>query len=160
MQCLYNYIQKQVRDKVFFLHADKHQNFLQVYFNTLGVKVSYNLILSLLMGMIKHSQRTQINKFAISLQYLKKEVREDKFIFCIYIKFLKVGIILTEMARYVQNSQNRNLVIFLQYLKKTAFVFYCNAKHSDILRGPNHFFFFLILLLTFCLYEQVKDCVK
>ena len=62
--------------KLFFLHADKHPSFLQVYFNTLGVKVSYKLILSLLMGMIKHSQSTQINKFAISLQYLKNEVRE------------------------------------------------------------------------------------
>ena len=70
------YLQKQVRDDVDFLHADKHQSFLQVYFNTLGIKVSYKLILSLLMGMIKHSQSTQINKFAISLQYLKKEVRE------------------------------------------------------------------------------------
>ena len=30
---------------------------------------------SLLMGVIKHSQSTQSNKFAISLQYLKKEVR-------------------------------------------------------------------------------------
>ena len=39
-------------------------------------QVSYKLILSLLMGMIKHSQSTQINKFAISLQYLKKEVKE------------------------------------------------------------------------------------
>ena len=70
------YLQKQVRDEVDFLHADKHQSFLQVYFNTLGIKVSYKLILSLLMGMIKHSRSTQINKFAISLQYLWKEVRE------------------------------------------------------------------------------------
>ena len=62
--------------KLFFLHADKHPNFLQVYFNILGVNVFHKLILSLLMGMIKHSQSTQINKFAISLQYLKKEVRE------------------------------------------------------------------------------------
>ena len=66
------YLQKQVRDEVAFLYADKHPSFLQVYFNTLGVKVSCKLILSLLMGMIKHSQSTQINKFAISLQYLKK----------------------------------------------------------------------------------------
>ena len=70
------YLQKQVRDEVEFLHADKHQNFLQVYFTTLVVKVSYSLVLSLLMDMIKYSQNTQINKFAISLQYLKKEVRE------------------------------------------------------------------------------------
>ena len=61
----------------FFLHADKHQSVLKVYFNTLGVKVSYKLILFLLMDMIKHSQSTQINKFAISVQYLKKEVREE-----------------------------------------------------------------------------------
>ena len=38
-------------------------------------KFPTNLILSLLMGMIKHPQITQSNKFAISLQYLKKDVR-------------------------------------------------------------------------------------
>ena len=61
--------------KLIFLQTDKHQCFLQVNFNTLGIKVSYKVILSLLMGMIKHSLKTQSNKFAISLQYLKKEVR-------------------------------------------------------------------------------------
>ena len=70
------YLQKQIRDEVDFLHGDKHQGFLQVYFNTLGNKVSYKLILSFLIGMIKHSQSTQINKFALSLQYFKKEVSE------------------------------------------------------------------------------------
>ena len=55
------YLQKQVRDEVAFLHADKHPRFLQVYFKTLGVKVPYELILSVLLGMIKHSQSTQIN---------------------------------------------------------------------------------------------------
>ena len=40
----------------------------------LGIKVSYKVIQSLLMGMIKYSQSTQSNKFAMSLQYLKKEV--------------------------------------------------------------------------------------
>ena len=62
--------------KLIFLCADKHQSFLQVDFNTLGIKVSYKVILSLLMGMIKHSQSTQSNKFAKSLQYLKKEIRD------------------------------------------------------------------------------------
>ena len=33
-------------------------------------------MLSLLMGMIKHSQSAQSNKFAISLRYSKKEVRD------------------------------------------------------------------------------------
>ena len=65
-------LKKEIRDEVQFLHADKHQSFLQDDFITLGIKVSYKLILSLLMGMIKHSQSTQINKFALSLKYLKK----------------------------------------------------------------------------------------
>ena len=60
-----------------------------------------------------------------------------------------------EVARHVQTSQNRNLVIFLLYLN--CFLFYCDAKRSDILRKSNHVF---ILLITFCWYEQVKDFVK
>ena len=74
------YLKKEVRDEVDFLHADKHQSFLQVDFNTLSIKVFYKVILSLLMGMIKHSQSTQSNKFAISLQYLKKKLGME-FIF-------------------------------------------------------------------------------
>ena len=69
------YLKKEVRDDVEFLYADKHQSFLQVDFNTLVIKVSYKVILSLLMGSSKHSQSTQSNKFVISLQYLKKDVR-------------------------------------------------------------------------------------
>ena len=44
------YLKKEVRDEVDFLHADKHQSFLQVDFNTLSIKVFYKVILSLLMG--------------------------------------------------------------------------------------------------------------
>ena len=60
------YLKKELRDEVDFLDADKHQSFLQVDFNTFGIKVSYKVILSLLMGMIKHSQSTQSNKFVMS----------------------------------------------------------------------------------------------
>ena len=63
---LLQYLKNEVRDEVDFLHADKHQSFLQVDFNTLNIKVSYNVTLSLLMSMIKHSQSTQSSKFAIS----------------------------------------------------------------------------------------------
>ena len=65
-------VRDEVRDEVNFLHVDKDQKFLQVDFNTLGIKVSYKVILSLLLGMIKYWQSTQSNKFAISLQYFKK----------------------------------------------------------------------------------------
>ena len=62
--------------KLNFLQADKHRNFLQVNFNALCIKVFYEVILSLLKSMIKHSQSTVSTKFATSLQYLKKEVRD------------------------------------------------------------------------------------
>ena len=44
------------KDEVDFFHADRHESFLQVDFNTLDIKVSYKVMLSLLMGMNKHSQ--------------------------------------------------------------------------------------------------------
>ena len=66
------YLKKEVRDEVDFRQVDKHQSFLQVDFNNLGIKVSYEVILSLLIGMIKHSQSAQGDKFAISLQFLKR----------------------------------------------------------------------------------------
>ena len=62
------------------------------------------------MGMIKHSQITQSIKFAISLQYLKKEVRNgghfwhaDK-----RQRFYELVLsFLTEVAIHIQNTQNR-----------------------------------------------------
>ena len=39
------HLKKEVRDEVDFLDADEHQSFLQVDFNTLGIKVSYKGIL-------------------------------------------------------------------------------------------------------------------
>ena len=49
----------------------------KVDFNTLNIKVFYKVMLSLLMGMIKHSQITPCNKFAIFLQYLQKEFSDE-----------------------------------------------------------------------------------
>ena len=78
------------------------------------------MVLSLLMGMIKHSQSTQSNKFAIYLQYLKEEVSngvhflhaDEHQSFCKLVSFL-MGI-----SRHVQSTQNMKLVTFLQYIKK------------------------------------------
>ena len=83
------YIKKKVRDEVDFLHADKHETFLQVDFSTLDIKVFSNVVLSLLMDMIKYSQSTQSNKFEISLEYLKKKLGME-FIFCMQ-KNIKVS---------------------------------------------------------------------
>ena len=69
------YPKKEVIDQVDFLHADKHQSFLQVDLNTLGMKVN---------GHDKYSQNTQRSKFAISLWNLNKTLGVE-FIACIQI---------------------------------------------------------------------------
>ena len=56
------YLKNEVRDEVDFLHADEHQSFLQVDFNTLSIKVFYKVVLSFLMGIIKHFYTNQSNK--------------------------------------------------------------------------------------------------
>ena len=113
--CL-QYLKKEVRGSWFFPHADKHQSFLQVDFNTLAIKVPYSVILSLLIGMIKHSQSTQSKKLAIFIQHLKKEVRNgvhflqaDK-----PQRFFKFALsFLMEVARHAESTQNK-MVTFLQ----------------------------------------------
>ena len=42
----------------------------------LQIRVSYRLVLLLLMGTARHAQSTQNNKFAMSLLYFKKKVRD------------------------------------------------------------------------------------
>ena len=69
--------------------------------------------------MIQQSQSTQSYKFSISLQYPKKDVgdgvhflHENK-----HQSFYKLALpILIEVPKYVQSTQNRILVIFLQYV--------------------------------------------
>ena len=122
------------------------------------------LILSLLMGMIKHSQITQSNKFAISLQYLKKDVRNGGHFWHADKRqsFYKLVLsFLMEVARHVQNTQNRKLVIFLQYIKKNCrncFVFYCDAKHSDILWGSSHVHCYLLNLIQRGIIGMMMTC--
>ena len=101
------------------------------------------MLLSFLLGMIKHSQSTQSNKFGISLQYFQKEVRKGVHFLHAdeHQSFYKLGLLfLMEVARYVQSTQNKKLVIFLQRVF-SIFVFYFDVNHSDILRGSSHVYF-------------------
>ena len=94
------------------------------------------------MGMVKCFQITQSNKFAISFQYLKKEVRNgDHFrhadkgqsFYKLILSFLM------EVARHVQNTQNRKLVIFLGYIRKNIATVLCSIVMQNIYifyRGP------------------------
>ena len=58
------YLKKEASDEVDSRHADNHESLLPI--DT-----------TILMGMVKHSQSSQNSKFAMSLQYLKKEVRDE-----------------------------------------------------------------------------------
>ena len=105
-----HYLNEEVRDEVDFLHVDKYQSSLHVDFNNLGIKVSYKVILSLVMDMIKHSQSTQCNKFAISLRYLKKEVSDGVHFLHAdrHQSFYKLALsFLMEVAKHLQSTQNR-----------------------------------------------------
>ena len=58
---------------------------------------------------------------------------------------------LMKVARCIESTQNGNMIMFLEYIKKsvaTGFLFYCDAKHSDILQGSSYVSCYLILL--FC----------
>ena len=133
LQCLYN-IPKKVRDEVDFFDADKHQSFLTVDFNTLGIKVFYNVT-----GMIMKTWRTWWWEWSSILRVLKVtslrclyNISKTKLwmefsIFDVSYRFLM------KVARYVQSSEKGNLLNFSNILRKiiaTAFVFYCDAKHS------------------------------
>ena len=93
------------------------------------------------MDMIKHSQITQSNKFAISSQYLKKESRNGGHFWhaesrqCFY---KLVSSFFMEVDVHVQSTQNRKLVIFLQYIKKiVATVLWSIVKQNiQIYRDP------------------------
>ena len=73
------------------------------------------------MCVARHAQITQNKKFAISLQYLKKEVNDE-------VDFLHAGkhenllqidtMILMEMVKHFQSSQNSKFTMSVQYLKK------------------------------------------
>ena len=110
------------------------------------------------------TQITQSSKFAISLQYLKKEVRNGSHFWHTDKRqgFYKLALsFLKELARHVQNTQNRKLVVFLQYIKKSCrdcFVLYWDTKHSDIWRGSSHAccYIFSSVILSFSFFMPSK----
>ena len=63
------------------------------------MKVSYKLILLFWTGMAKHSQKFQNSKFAMYLQYLEKEVRDEVHFLHAQIFCRLALLILMEVAR-------------------------------------------------------------
>ena len=95
---------------------------------------TYKLILWFLIGMVKHCQISQNSKFAMSLQYLIKEVRDEVDILHAYkhksflqvdFKTLVVSIsckvtltLLMGKIKHSQSTVSNKFEILLQYLKK------------------------------------------
>ena len=44
------YLKKEVKDEVNFLHADKHESLLNIYFNVLVIKGSYKVDIIIING--------------------------------------------------------------------------------------------------------------
>ena len=85
--------------------------------------------------MARHAQITQNNKFAISLQYLKKELSDEVDFFHAdkHESLLQTdSIILMEMFKHSQISQNRKFAMSLQYPKKEV------KDEVDFLHADKH----------------------
>ena len=147
---------KKVRDKVHFLHVDKHQSSLQVDFNTLDIKFSYMVILSLLLGIINYSQYTQNNKFPTFLQYLTKEVRNGVYYLHAHKhqSIYKLGLLFfMKVARFVQSTKNRKLVIFFQSNLRVLQLLLC----SIVIQSIQIFYGRPVMFIITCFFAQ-PDC--
>ena len=79
----------------------------------INIEVFYKLVLSFWVCVAKHAQSTQNNKFAISLQYLKENVKDE-------VDFLHnvILLLLICMMKHSQSTQSNKFAISLQYPKK------------------------------------------
>ena len=133
----FEHLKKEVKDKVDFFHADKYQSFLPVEFKTLGIKVSYMVIPSLSMSMNKHSHLQylyNISKNKLGMEFIFLHADERQGFYKLALPFLM------EVARHAQTTQNRKLIIFLQYIKKKILkLFLCSIVMQNIqifYKGP------------------------
>ena len=97
-----------MKDELDFFPTDKRQRFLQIFIIILGV-----------CGQACPSYTK--NKFAISLQYLKKELSDEvDFLHAIkHGSLLQIdSMTLMGMVKHSQSSQNSKFAMSLQYLKK------------------------------------------
>ena len=77
----------------------------------------------------------------MSLQYLKKEVRKGVHFLHAdeHQSFYKLGLLLMDVARYVQSTENRRLVIFLQRVLQLLFCSHVMQNIQILYGGPAMF---------------------
>ena len=111
-----------------------------------------------------------------SLPYLYNISKGKEFIFLHADKhqsFYKLALsFLMEMDRHAQSIENRKLVLFLQYFTHvikyfsvtTAFVFYCELKHSDILQASSYVCCYLletkVIILLFMMSYSLLELLQ
>ena len=92
-----------------------------IFGTEINMEVFYMLMLSFWVCVTRHAQSTQNNQFAISLQYLKKDVSDElDFLHADKHKgLLQIDTMtLMEICRHYQKSQNNEFSMHLQYFKK------------------------------------------
>ena len=104
---LFNFHRKNVIDEVDFCM----QMNVKVS-KTLDIKVSFKVLLLLLMGMTKHSQSTQNNNFTISLQYLRKKVWRE-LLFC--------SIVMQKHSDVLRRTSHVHCYLLLMFCTKEVF---------------------------------------
>ena len=90
------------------------------------------------------------NKFGIEVIFDMQKI--VKSFYKLVLSFLM------EVARHIQNPQNRAFLVFLQYVQKhfcNYSMFSCDAKHSGILRDSSHVF-----VSCLCLKLQLSLIIK
>ena len=124
---------KKVRDEVDFFDVDKHQSFLTVDFNTLGINVFYNVT-----GMIMKTWRTWWWEWSSILKLLKvtslqclyniakKKLRMEFSIFYVSYRFL------IKIARHVQSTKKGSLLNFSNIFKKVLQLLLCSIVTENI----------------------------
>ena len=89
----------------------------------INMEVFYKLTLSLWVCATRHSQSTQNKKFAISLQYLKKELSDEVDFLNIdqHQSFLQIDTMIFDgIIKHFQSFKNSKFVTYLQYFKKRS----------------------------------------
>ena len=110
------------------------------------MKVCYKMMVSLWLWAARHAQSTQNNTFAISLQYLK-ENKKDEVDFLLADKrqmFLQIdAVILGVCGQSCPITQSNNFAISLRYLKKEV------SDGVDFLHADKHEIFLQIDTMIF-----------
>ena len=86
-----------------------------------NTQVFCRLTVSLCVCVACHSQSTQFNKFAMSLQYLKENMKEKTDFLTIdkhQMLFKLIILLYVCVARHAQITQNNKFSISLKYIKK------------------------------------------